>query len=208
MKKIKNMEMEMLLLKKELKSANRKNRDLSYHIEDLNEYCDEIEDYVEDLSKQNDRTNQYTRRENIEIMNIPENIKQEDLENTVIDIMAKMKMTVEPNNFIAVHRLKKKSPSDSANVIVRLNHRKITLDALRRKKLLKGTGKKLGFKRDPIIIENLCPNYQQVYDECRLLVEHGELHRVWTYNGNVTILKYENSLPLRVFSLDDIYDIL
>ena len=51
--------------------------------------------------------NQYTRRENIEILNIPERIKQTELETTIIKILKCIDVNVTSYKIIAVHRLGK-----------------------------------------------------------------------------------------------------
>ena len=63
--------------------------------------------------------NQYSRRENIELQNIPESIEQKDLENFVLDLFKSIKLEVSSYDLVALHRLGKSSPRKSRNVSIK-----------------------------------------------------------------------------------------
>ena len=161
--------------------------------------------YVEN---ENNKLNQYSRRENIEILNVPPNIKQNQLEDCVINILEKMDIHITKFQIHACHRLPSATKSQPGNVIVRFISRKIAVDSLRRRKKLIGTGLLLGFKKDPFIVENLCPAFKAVYEEAVLLRNHREIFQVWSFSGIVHIRLTENSNPRKVFRIDDLYDII
>ena len=68
--------------------------------------------------------NQYGRRENVEICNIPESVQPKQLEKHVITALASIKVTVSSYDIVGVHRIGKKQNSRPRNVIVRFINRK------------------------------------------------------------------------------------
>ena len=84
----------------------------------------DIHDVVYDLENQMNDLNQYSRRNNIEIQNIPENILQKDLEEYVIKVLHSIDITIDSYGMVAVHRLGKFRSDKNRNVIVRFLNRK------------------------------------------------------------------------------------
>ena len=80
--------------------------------------------------------NQYSRRENIELQNIPESVVQDDLEKFVINLLKEIKLDISSYDLVAVHRLGKPSSRKSTNVIVRFLNRKSAFACLLNAKLL------------------------------------------------------------------------
>ena len=107
---------------------------------------------------------QYIRRNNIEVVGIPSNIVDKDLERTVIDIADSIDVKISKNDIEACHRLKdRRNPTGPKRTIVRFINRK-KCDALHRnKKKLKDDPVKdkirliLGSRNKVFINANLCP---------------------------------------------------
>ena len=84
--------------------------------EHLQSTVTELEDYVDVLFEQIDlnltqiiELQRYTRRENIEIVGIPETVLQSDLEQTVLGILASINIKVNSYNIASCKKsLKKK----------------------------------------------------------------------------------------------------
>ena len=57
------------------------------------------------------KLNQNSRRENIEIINIPESVEQRDLEKHVLEILASIDIWLESYDIIGAHRIGKKMTS-------------------------------------------------------------------------------------------------
>ena len=53
--------------------------------------------------------NQYSRRENIELQNVPESVEQKDLESFVLDVFKSIDVEVSSYDLVAVHRIGKLS---------------------------------------------------------------------------------------------------
>ena len=74
-------------LKDQLRKVIDVNKELRKRIDDLEDYTDELnESFIENMNDIVD-LQAYTRRENIEIRGIPVNIKQNDLEVYVVNIL-------------------------------------------------------------------------------------------------------------------------
>ena len=145
--------------------------------------------------------NQYSRRENIELLGIDEKIQQKDLEAYVLEILKSIKINISSYNIVAVHRLGRKRRGFNRNVIVRFVNRKNAILALKFKKNLSKTK----FK-DVKIIENLCPANKKIYKKCSALKRQNFLSSVWTFNGvvNIKFTDSEDEYPTKVYHFDDI----
>ena len=69
-------------------------------------------------------SNQYGRRNNLEISGIPNKIKDEDLEKMAIDIMGEVGVEVGENEVEACHRLPITDANRNKKVIIRLTNKK------------------------------------------------------------------------------------
>ena len=74
---------------------------------------------------------QYSRRNNVAIQDIPQSVKSKDLEDMVINVLDKVNVKVTKNDIEACHRL-----GDSRKTIVRFVNRKYSFEALKNKKCL------------------------------------------------------------------------
>ena len=68
---------------------------------------------------------QYIRRENVEVHNIPDSIQQNELERYIINIFDRIGVTISSYDIVACHRLVKRKNNKYAPVIVRVMNRKI-----------------------------------------------------------------------------------
>ena len=147
--------------------------------------------------------NQYTRRENIELLNVPESILQKDLEAHVIDVLKFIKLDdICSYNIVAVHRLGKKRNGRNRSVIIRFISRKHTILALKNKKQLSNSPEYSKY----IVTENLGPRNREIYDKCFQLKREGVFKSIWSYNGRIHV-KFTDSYeerPTKIFHYDDI----
>ena len=104
----------------EIERLKRENKSLKKRVHQLEEDHEEGMDYVEDklieLEKAVSSCEQYTRRENLEISGIPENVSDEDLQEKVLEIVNTVTereddQVILPKDVHACHRLKKE-PSE------------------------------------------------------------------------------------------------
>ena len=106
-KKTRNNEgQDVLTLKKEFDDLKATNVQLQSTVIELEDYADVLFDQIELNITQINELQRYTRRENIEIVGIPETVSQNDLEQTVIGILASINVKVNSYNIASCHRLK------------------------------------------------------------------------------------------------------
>ena len=102
---------------------------------------------------------QYSRRENIELHNIPETIHQNQLEGDVIKVLGSIGMQIVLYDLVAIHRIGIKLPYIDRKVIVRFINRKHAYTSKKNSKKLKNTE-----YRNIFISENLCPEYRHIFN--------------------------------------------
>ena len=142
--------------KKDLIQLKTENSSLKKRIKELEDYADDTEESFICIEKAVSKVEQYTRRENIEVCGIPDNIQQKELEGKIIEIVNSIKDTeINTGDIVACHRLQKEKTDKAANVIVRFINRNDTIDVLRNKKKLKEKENELGYE-NLLIHENLC----------------------------------------------------
>ena len=162
------------------------NRILRKEIKMLKEEHHNMLDAIYNIEANAIYNNQYTRRENIEFINIPETTLQKDLEPLVIKILNSMDIKIQSYDIVAVHRLGERRGDRPRNVIVRFVNRKNAIKVLRNKKFIKSTGMK--FKINNLyVIENLCRENKHIFNKCYKLKKSGVISKVWTFNGVVNI---------------------
>ena len=144
---------------------------------------------------------QYGRRENVEFVNIPETIPQEQLMKHITEVMKSIHIKVTEKDVHNLHRIGKKSSHRPRNVIVRFVNRKTAFTLLKNKKKLKSTNYKY------YITENLCPYNKQIFNRLYKHKKNNELHSLWSYNGNVFCKVNEEDERVHVQHLDDIDDL-
>ena len=124
-------------------------------------------------------------------------MKDEQLEQKVIDIFSHLNINISKADIEDCHRL------GESNTIVRFVNLKVCKDALEKKfevnRLIDNS--KLGFKRDNklFICENLTPYNQRLAWMCRELKRAKEIHNSWS---NKRIIKFRRTMNERPISVD------
>ena len=96
----------------------------------------ELIDQVTRLERKCWENEQYSRREWIEISGIPQNIKETDLEKTVLNVFHEIVALVDPQNIETCHRLKSDDNGQSNKIIVKFSKRKAMVRVMNKKKSL------------------------------------------------------------------------
>ena len=98
----------------------------------------ELYDHTYELQINILKNNQYSRRENIEIANISEDIDQQQLENYVLKVFHKLGLNkLTSYDIVAVHRISKKRLNTDRITLVRLINRKYAIFSLKNKNELR-----------------------------------------------------------------------
>ena len=155
---------------------------LNDEMKKMQEQVGEKDNRISALEKELSQTQQYSRRENIEILGIPNTVGDDELEGKVISILNSIGCNISSYEIVACHRLRKTNANQSFNTIVRFTNRKIAYYALQNRKTLKWQYPSLP---NLFIVENLCPRYKSIFDKCLELKREGLLKHVWSWNGTV-----------------------
>lgn len=142
---------------------------------------------------------QYSRRENIEISNVPESIPQRDLENHIIEVFWSIGIEVYSYDIVGVHRLGRFQENKNRNVIVKFINRKNAYKALDSNWKLDKS------KFNYYFNENMCPRNRNIFNKCYRLKKDGELNDVWFEEGIVKInISDFHDDPIGLFHSSDI----
>ena len=122
--------------------------------ESLDKTVKELKVEIQENEKKSHQLQTYTRRENIEIVGIPESVKQNDLESTVVNILEEIGVKVSSYNIASCHRLKLSKGEKCRNVIVRFINRKNVYKSLKNSWKLTNSSYKSKFNNQIYLTEN------------------------------------------------------
>ena len=153
-----------------------------------------LTDRVVEVERNQWATNQYRRRNNIEINGIPNFVENKCLENTVCTILNGIGVEATESEIEACHRLPLPSFIEDRETpkttIVRFTNRKISERSLINRKKLKdidmselipGGSGKLAIK------DNLCPHYKTIMSRCKKLLDGKEIKSYWSWFGKIYV---------------------
>ena len=189
----------------------RDNGNLKKKVEELYEDNNNIFDSLYNIDVKLIQNNQYSRRENVEFANIPENVSQKELEPLIIKILNSMNIKIQSYGIVAVHRigaikynLDPDLPNRPRNVIVRFINRKNSIRVMRSKGKVKSAGKKYHIN-NLYVTENLCFENKNIFNKCYKLKKTGVINNVWSFNGVVCIqINEDDDKMFEIKHFDDI----
>lgn len=149
------------------------------------------------LEIQSNKTDQYSRRECLEISGIPGSIADDNLEELTLEIFKSIDVDIPTENVHACHRIGKKG-----NAIIKLVNRKDVHQILVNKKKLKDTNKcDLGLEVNTKIYinESLCPYYKGLWTKAKKLLNKDRIDSFWTHNGSIKIKMLDDNKAIYVF---------
>ena len=154
---------------------------------------------------------QYSRRNNIELAGIPNSIRDNDLEETIINICKEHRIDISPVDIEACNRV----PLSNAQATQDLNQcKRIIIKFVNCKlpeRLLQIKNDKLRELYNRLNITDrvsvntlLCPYYRFLQGQRKLLVSKKKIHQVFCLRDVVSIKVYETSHPKKIFHIRDI----
>ena len=161
-----------------------------------------------------DELEQYGRRQNLEIVGIPET-DQEDTNKIVIEVAKLLNVEIAPEQISTSHRLKskKKRNSDddtqpsSTPIIARFVNRDIRNRLYSNRKLARDLDLKSFSVKDTqhiYINENLTHERKRLFWKAKQLAKSEGFRFFWTHNGTVLVRKSEESDILAIKSDNDL----
>ena len=201
-------ELVQLLLKTEA-TLGSQITDLSKEIKDTLTYLKKLEADIAVVKTVNDRlvervikterqcweNAQYSRRDTLEIVGIPNSVGNSVLEETVRGVFKKIGVEIDEPDVQACHHLKGKE-----RTIVKFINRKDCLKILRVKKDLNSLdGVGLSENTEIFIDESLCPYYRDIWNKCKKLRAIQKIHQFYTISGLIRV-KLEETGPSRIIT--------
>ena len=162
---------------------------------------------VNDLEVEVYKSQQYDRRNNIELNGIPSSVDQMNLESTVIKVLESIDVRVNEADIEACHRLNKTQQDGSKTTIVRFVNRKHCERIMRNKKKFSTCDRgKLGYSDQVQFYasSNLCPYYSFLAWKCRQLRKANLIHATWETNGTINIRIHENDKNTKIYHENEI----
>ena len=129
---------------------------------------------------------QYSRRECLEISDVPEFLADNDLGGKVLKLLEKIDVEVHPDNIEACQWIK--SNAGPKKVIIKMSQRKDADKIRRAKKELKGLNlPSIGINSVVYINDSLCRYYKNLWAKCKKLWLNKFIHGFWTSNGSIRL---------------------
>ena len=190
------------LLKMQIDELSVENSELRQELCDITEDNEEICNSIYQLEVDLHKLAQYGRRETLQIKGIPNSVKIKDLEPYVINLLNKIGLAdLESYDVVACHRLYKSYDKRPADVVIRFVNRKDVFKAHKNKWKLRSMSQFKNIR----FVENLCPYYRKMLNECSKFKSEGKINSYWTYNGKLFIKKEEDDeRGTAIFHVDEL----
>ena len=158
-----------------------------------------LQNRIINLEKQQSKSEQYNRRNNVEIPGISNEVSDQNLEETVIRISEDSGIDVNSLDIEGCHRLLlgRNATNTNKRVIVKFVNRKHSEAMLQHKKDI--------IKKSKVFVSHsLCPYYRYLWGKCKELQRKGRVNHVFCLGAVVTIRITENSPEIKVLQEKDL----
>ena len=176
--------------------------DLTSSVVNVNKLlCQKIKELVIRCSK----TEQYSRRECLEIVGIPDNIKHDDLVSKSLEIFDQINVKLSPDDIEDCHRV-----GNKGRIIIKMSRRKDAQRILANKRKLKSLdSSKIGLVSGIKIYinESLCGSNRGLWIKSKILQKNRKIHSFWTSNGSIKLRIEENEKIFNILYDDDLQDL-
>ena len=158
-----------------------------------------LQNRIINLEKQQSKSEQYNRGNNVEISGISNEVSDQNLEQTVIGICKDFRIEVNPLDIEGCHRLPlgRNATNTTKRVIVKFVNRKHSEAMLQRKK-------DINQKSKVFVSHSLCPYYWFLWGKCKELQRKGRINQVFCLGAIVTVRIAENSPAIKILHEKDL----
>lgn len=175
---------------------------LTDRINKQDEKIQKLEEKNAELENTLDKMEQYSRRESVRIMGLPEG-QDDKLEEQIINIInedLKVETPITPSDIARLHRVGTKKPSLPRPVILKFASYRVRSAVMRNKQNLKQrSGPKLFFNED------LTQKRAKLLKDARDLKKKGKINDVWTKDGRI-VLKRNDAVIKQVSTSQQLTD--
>ena len=167
-----------------------------------------LNDRLVRVERNTNLNSQYLRKETLELHKFPENIKDGDLENKVVEILNETKEPEDPPytpmDFHACHRL-----ANRKRVIVKMTHRKKLRAIVKSRVKLAKPEVQQTLKIGRIyLVESLAGPYKFLLYKCQQLKIAQRIHDCWFFNGNINVVLENGGDRHHISHLSDILKLI
>ena len=169
----------------------------------LHDRCSLLENKVISLESSVNHIEQYGRRNNVVISGIPDDISDNNLEGTVINILRDVDVNIEKNDLEACHRIGKSDPrSSSKKTIIRFVNRKYCKKALLNRKNLANINSEVKYnftRNNKIFINESLTKANESLSFCGWKLKRaGLIYSYYTKDRFVHLKKNENGKAIKI----------
>ena len=192
-KTIKRLETDLLKSKTDTKNMEKQLKDLQVTAENAKSAVNDLE--------------QYGRRDMVDICGVPRHVN-EDTDQIVIDIAAKLGLTLTKTDIATSHRTK---PTPDAPIIVKFISRNVRHSFFNLRSQLKlKTLNDLGFQgaTKVYINESLTASNGELLKKTRTTLKGKNFKHIWTKNGTIFLRKEDKSNKIIIRSVKDIIKLI
>ena len=158
-----------------------------------------LQSRIVNLEKQQSKSEQCNRQNNVEISGISNEVSDQNLEETVIGICKDSGIDVNTLDLEGCHRLPlgRNATSTTKRVIVKFVNRKHSEAMVQRKK-------DISKKSKVFVSHSLCSYYRFLWGKCKELKRKGRINQVFCLGPVVTIRITENSPAVKILHEKDL----
>lgn len=191
-----------LIMTKEIEKLNVVIGKQNERIKILEETNDELNTRVNELE-------QYSRRSNIKITNVPE-MKDENLEKMICEVGEKIGIELNFKQDIqAIHRVPTASTKSPKPIVVKFSNRMMRNNFIKEAKKKKLSCSQLASTKDLLFSANkqiffndhLIPANSKIFYEARKCVKEKNAKSAWTKDGKIYLKRDEMSAPVQITTM-------
>lgn len=186
---------ELQVLKKEKEELKKENRSIAIELK-------QVKNEVADLQ-------QYSRRKNMEISNLPEEAN-ENINEVLANVFSGLEVDL-MNQVATVHRVPTSNKDKPKPIIVQFIRKQDRDNCLKAAKTKRLSASQINtrFQDKPIFLnEHLTPNRKELFFHCRKFKSNNNYKYAWVKDGKIFIRKDEDSRVVRITCTDDLLNVI
>lgn len=182
----------------EMKSIKEQNAQLLEENKSLKLQISEMKSDIVELQ-------QYSRRLNVEITNLPE-VPQENIQDVLNNVMKALEVDLS-TNIVASHRVSTTKPGKIKPIIIQFNNQSAKSVFMKAAKSKRLTADKVNSNLESLPIycnDHLCPELKKLLYECKQFKRKNNFKYCWCKNGKLNLRQSEKSEIFKIKSLLDL----
>ena len=199
---------EISTLKTHLQKMDNQYQEIEKQLYAAKKHVDEQQEEISDLYELQDKLEQYTRKNSLEIHGVPESAYT-STEEVVLKLAEALQVPINPVDIEISHKLNRKGNKPiiakfvSHKTKTSLYKARVNLRNIKLPNLFPGSHSPESKDRISIY-ERLTSYRKKIVNEANTMRRNGELLKVWTMDGQIYIKTSPDGRPIRIRELDDL----